>query len=147
MNRTPAALAAITLILLLAVSGCGGSTAVSGSVSYEGQPVENGSITFIPADGRGPSSGGTITAGRYQVRDVTSGEKIVQIVGLKAVPFARTTAELAQQAEEAAARGQAPAPPVQTTQIPEDAEGNNLIVEVKSGIQTLDFHLKHPPDN
>jgi len=144
MNNRLAALAAISGILLLTVAGCGGSTAVSGSVSYEGEPVENGAITFTPADGLGPSSGGTISGGRYRVDDLAPGEKIVQIVGLKAVPFARTTAELAQQAEEAARRGQVAAPAAQASQIPDDAEGNNAKVQVKSGKQTLDFHLKRP---
>jgi len=143
-NRTVISCSVLSGILLLAVAGCGGSTAVSGSVSYEGEPVENGSITFVPADGIGPSSGSTITGGRYRVDDMAPGEKIVQIVGLKAVPFAQTTAELAQQAEEAARRGQVAAPAADAMQIPDDAEGNNAKVQVKSGKQTLDFDLKRP---
>jgi len=143
-NRTVISCSVLSGILLLAVTGCGGSTGVSGSVSYDGQPVENGSITFVPADGLGPSSGSTISGGRYRVDDLAPGEKIVQIEGLKEIPVARTTAELAQQAEEAARRGQVAAPAADAMLIPDDAEGNNAKVQVKPGKQTLDFDLKQP---
>ena len=117
---------------------------MTGSVSYEGQPVESGSITFLPADGQGPSAGAAITGGQYRVDEITPGEKTVQIVGLKEIAFARSSAEMAQQAEEAARRGTAAAPVEQASEIPADAEGNNATVEVKPGKQTLDFQLKRP---
>ena len=40
--------------------------AVAGSVTLDGAPLENGSILFTPL-GAGPSSGGEITAGRYEL--------------------------------------------------------------------------------
>jgi len=59
---------AASLILLFAGLGCGGSTTtVSGEVSLDGTPVENGTITFEPADQKGPVMGGPITNGRYVV--------------------------------------------------------------------------------
>ena len=143
MNRRWAMPAAISGLLLL-VAGCGSSTAVTGSVSYEGQPVESGSITFLPADGQGPSAGAAISGGQYRVDEIAPGEKIVQIVGLKEISFARSSAEMAQQAEEAARRGTASAAVEQASEIPADAEGNNATVEVKPGTQTLDFQLKRP---
>lgn len=146
MNRRWAMLAATSGLLLL-LAGCGGSTAVTGSVSYEGQPVESGSITFLPADGQGPSAGAAISGGQYRVDEITPGEKTVQIVGLKEISFARSSAEMAQQAEEAARRGTAAAPVEQASEIPANAEGNNATVEVKPGTQTLDFHLKRPPQS
>lgn len=56
--------------LLLAVClGCGGSggVPVRGEVTYDGQPVDSGSITFQPADGAGRSTGATIENGRYAI--------------------------------------------------------------------------------
>lgn len=38
---------------------------VSGTVSVDGQPVENGSISFISVDGMSPTAGGTIVDGKY----------------------------------------------------------------------------------
>jgi hypothetical protein len=59
----PAALA-----VLLASLGCSSGNdlpEVTGAVSIDGQPVEKGSISFIPADGQGPTTGAEIVAGKY----------------------------------------------------------------------------------
>jgi hypothetical protein len=67
------------------VTGCGdGRVRVHGSVSFEGKPVEVGLITFEPADGVGPTTGGEIKDGKYDLTGearATVGEKIVRIVG------------------------------------------------------------------
>ena len=56
---------------LAACCGCGPKTIhVAGEVTYQGKPVEEGTIELIPVDGTtGPSSGGPIKKGRYEVRD------------------------------------------------------------------------------
>jgi len=55
--------------LVLALAGCGGHKVhVWGEVSYDGKPVASGTIEFVPVDGtRGPSTGGMIVDGRYDV--------------------------------------------------------------------------------
>jgi len=67
------------------VTGCGdGRVRVSGTVVYEGKPLEQGIISFEPADGVGPTTGGLITDGEYDLTGnarSTTGEKIVRIVG------------------------------------------------------------------
>lgn len=83
----------ITSILLLValLTGCGGPAgpercAVSGSVSFEGEPIESGTITFLPEDGKGVSAGGAIQQGRYSI-DAAAGPGVgqhrVEIIGLK----------------------------------------------------------------
>jgi hypothetical protein len=63
------------LLLLPLVFGCGeenplGRRAVYGDVSYQGKPVDYGSIQFIPVDPqRGVSSGAMIEAGKYQIQE------------------------------------------------------------------------------
>jgi glycine/D-amino acid oxidase-like deaminating enzyme len=60
--------------------GCGSrGFPVSGAVSFDGQPVAEGTIVFEPADGRGPTAGGAVAAGRYEVFAATPGEKRVRI--------------------------------------------------------------------
>src|SRR5262245_46516050 len=55
--------------ILFAGSGCSpGNAVVSGEVQLDGVPVENGSITFEPADKKGPTMGGPIVNGRYEVK-------------------------------------------------------------------------------
>src|SRR5437868_4602721 len=73
--------AAGLLVAALAVAGCGGAKTgeVTGTVTVDGQPPPTGSsITFIPADGRSPSAGATIEAGKYSAK-VQAGPAKVQV--------------------------------------------------------------------
>jgi hypothetical protein len=133
----------VCVCLPLAV-GCGDATVISGTVTYEGQLVDNGAITFLPVDGRGPSAGGPIVKGNYRVAGLKPGQKTVQIVGVKAVPFVRSSEEMARMAAEAAQHGDATGIIDRADEIPSDAMGNNARIEVKAGKQERDFHLKQP---
>jgi len=76
----------------LAACGCGPrDTRVecTGTVSYAGKPVEEGSIGFFPLAGGGRSEGAVITAGRYVAR-VQPGRHRVEIRGSR--PLAEKTA-------------------------------------------------------
>ncbi len=71
-------------VMLLICWGCGrgGLVTVEGKVTWQDQPVEEGTIVFDPADGQGPSAGGKIQNGQYQLAGdsaVPPGEKIVRI--------------------------------------------------------------------
>ena len=66
--------------------GCSSNeTTIEGDVTYDGQPVERGSITFEPTSGEGPSAGGAIQNGRYAIdaAGVTPGEMIVRISAIR----------------------------------------------------------------
>jgi len=83
--RVPA-IAAVGLFAL----GCGPGgpkrAAVEGTVKVDGEPVSAGTINFFPADGNGPSSGGVIANGRYQIAaadGVVVGSNRVEIFGSK----------------------------------------------------------------
>ena len=136
----------LVIIGLAGLAGCGGPAAViSGSVSYEGQPVNDGCITLLPADGRGPACGGAIADGKYRVEVVSAGRKKVQIVGVKKINFARSTEDMAQAAKTAQKTPDATGIIERADTVPADAEGNNVEVDVVAGNQTLDFQLKRPP--
>ena len=69
----------------LASAGCGSGPTmaeVSGTISFNGTPVEAGAIAFIPVDGKSPTAGGKITNGEYSVR-VPIGETKIVINGIK----------------------------------------------------------------
>ena len=54
------------LLLLCCLTGCdNGRSSVTGKVTYQGQPVETGSISFEPIDGKGGTSGGAIEQGQF----------------------------------------------------------------------------------
>ena len=131
--------------LLPAMHGCGGSASgVSGSVAFEGQPVANGAISFLPEDGKGPVVGGPITAGRYRIDNITPGRKIVQIAGEKKGNVFHSREEIVQAAKTRPQRSGAGKSTEQADEIPRNAEGNNTVVEVQPGHTELNFTLKRP---
>jgi hypothetical protein len=87
MRFARAAKAGWAALALLALAGCGEGARmgdVSGAVTFDGKPVEDGAITFVPADGKSPTAGGAIKDGRYAVR-VPLGEAKVVINGKKVI--------------------------------------------------------------
>jgi hypothetical protein len=132
--------ASAAVILLVISIGCSpGVCTVSGTVTYRGQPLQQGEITFTPADGIGPIAGAPITAGRYAVNDVKPGKKIVQISELPQLDFPKSTEELAK----AAQQGARPAPPPPDL-MPASAKGNGVTIDIQAGKQTRDFQLDKP---
>jgi len=75
----PTAMAVVALIVLLsgAVGGCNDDGfppryPVTGTITYEGKPVESGTITFLSTSpGEGRNAGGTISGGEYSLTSVT----------------------------------------------------------------------------
>ncbi len=65
---------------LLLVAGCGQPTVgtVSGTVTMDGKPLDQGIISFVSADVRGAPVTVNVTAGKYQL-ETTIGNKQVQI--------------------------------------------------------------------
>jgi hypothetical protein len=58
---------------------------VSGTVTYQSQPVEAGEIIFIPADANLPSVAGKIEQGKYTC-EVPKGENQVSVTAFREVP-------------------------------------------------------------
>ena len=125
--------------------GCGSAAAtVSGEVTYEGQPVGDGYISFTPADGKGKDAGAPIANGRYTVAGLPPGPKVVKVVAVKKVNFASTSEEMKQKAATAQKAGNYDGLVDPADTIPENAEGNNARIGVKGGDNKRDFHLKKP---
>lgn len=84
MGRMRSAPASFVVVAAgLVALGCGPRDArveCSGTVTYAGKPVEEGSIGFFPLTGGGRSEGAVITAGRYTAR-VLPGRHRVEIRG------------------------------------------------------------------
>jgi hypothetical protein len=102
--------------------------------------VKKGVISFLPADGQGPSCGCAVADGWYKAQ-LTPGKKNVRIVEMKVYDHIPTREEVAQEAaKRARVGGYADAGEL----FPLNAVGNNVEIEVKSGSQTFDFPLKRP---
>jgi hypothetical protein len=73
------ALLTTMLVLLGAITGCGGKGKVTGTVTGpDGQPLPLGRITFLPASGP-PGVSADIEDGKYTVEDVATGENKVSV--------------------------------------------------------------------
>ena len=78
-------LAGILVLVFGGVLGCSkAAPTVEGMVTLDGQPLETGSITFVPSDGKSQTAGGAIAAGKYGF-EVPPGMMKVEITAGKVV--------------------------------------------------------------
>jgi|GEM_PF-1461364 len=123
-------------LLLSATLGCSGTAEVNGAVDYEGKPVERGKIRFLPLDDKGELDakamivGVDVSKGKYKAADVPMGKKQVVIFAREADGPAKDKTGRAQPAD---------------SLIPPEAT-KDLKVDITQPRQTLDFHLKKPPE-
>jgi len=124
----------LATVIVFATTGCGDSSGlskISGSVTFDGEPIEEGSISFMPAGGKGVAAGGVIKGGKYTA-EVSPGELSVQIHGTKTVEKENPT-------EEEVARGLA-SEKVEIIPAKYHQESTLKITVAKSG-ETHDFDL------
>ena len=81
----PRILAAIVVAAIC--PGCSdGRYPVQGAVTFNGEPVDEGTISFEPVDGNGPTTGGSIVAGKYELLENAAafpGKKTVRISAVR----------------------------------------------------------------
>lgn len=57
---------ALVLLATAALTGCGPTTVpLQGTVTYDGKPIESGTVVFVPEDPKTPKRGAAITNGKY----------------------------------------------------------------------------------
>jgi hypothetical protein len=128
------------LALALLAAGCSdGKTEVSGTVRLNGQPIQEGSINFIPIDGnRGPGAGAVITDGKYHIPrtgGVTPGKNRVEIRAFRnnGRKVQDPTGKPGTLADE-----RSPAFPAEFN------DKSTLVREVRPGSDTIDFDIEVP---
>jgi len=68
---------ALLVLTALAATGCGRSSPiVEGIVTLDGVPIDAGTIELFPADGKGPTAGTGIKAGRYRMETAEGPKKV-----------------------------------------------------------------------
>ena len=68
---------AVLVLAALAASGCGRSPPIlEGIVTLDGEPIDAGTIELFPADGKGPTAGTGIKAGRYRMATAEGPKKV-----------------------------------------------------------------------
>src|SRR5262245_39091276 len=79
---------ALTLTAIWAVSGCSKGPAVgtvTGEVTFDGQPVKDGHVTFTPVDGKGQTGGAKIVDGKFKAEQVPALKMKVELHGNKVI--------------------------------------------------------------
>lgn len=128
---------------ILASVGCSSTTAtIDGTVTYEGQEVEKGMITFTPADGSGTVVGCDIKNGKFYAKGVAPGRNVLLVTAVKQVTFARSSEEMAQMAQTAAAQEGIVGLIDPADLIAPNADGNNQIHAFQTGSNKLELALK-----
>jgi hypothetical protein len=123
-------------VLLLALVGCSSSDGtVHGTVTANGQHVEEGFISFIPSDGQNSTYGAPIQEGKYNAK-VKPGKYWVMVSGgARAKAYPKSQEELKTTSDKDLNL---------ENQIPSEAKGNNREVEITAGRQELSFTLEYP---
>ncbi|MDX2038749.1 MAG: hypothetical protein SFX72_19035 [Isosphaeraceae bacterium] len=149
---------ALALPMMTIFSGCGDDSGlaqrspVSGKVSYKGQPLAKGLISFIPGAPDGRAATGQITDGKYQL--TTQDENDGAFPGTYTVTIAARVVDMTQATEAAKKKGATSAALPQDfaakankdakNEIPEKYSlptTSGLKAEVKAGSNTFDFDL------
>ena len=122
--------------LLMFLPGCGPpkteTVKVTGKITIDGNPIEQGAITFVSIDGATPVGGGTISNGTYfaevppgQKRVVVNGQKLVGTEPLYDVPDSPTRDKLERV----------------TPLIYNNQQNSPLTADIKGETKDLDFDL------
>jgi hypothetical protein len=137
-NAKPVLFCILSTFLLPLLVGCGSNKIVelSGAVTYEGQAVSKGTITFLPQNDKGPAAG-VIADGKYTLK-LAPGSYGVRIEGFKVI-------------------GQEPLHPDDPASpkfdklepmVPAEYNENSILkAEVLGNTKVLDFHLKKSGGN
>ena len=137
--RSPCASLALLFVVVFALSGCGGEEHVgntaSGMVTFQGKPLDQGTIEFAPAANQGTFSGGSIKDGAYSLPPTAGLEPGLYTVRITSV-----------EGGESVATDQPPGEPVSTGKQRIPAQYNTkstLTAEVQDGAENkFDFDLK-----
>jgi len=128
----------LSLFLLVLIVGCTRaprmSVQVEGEISYDGEPVEVGIISFLPVGGTGVSGGGPIQKGKYYI-DPDVG--LVPGTYRVEIRWPKPTGEINKEA------GYGQSPIVVAEAIPEKYNKESILTAVvEAGENTIHFHLE-----
>jgi hypothetical protein len=132
--RSTTILSGLVAALFLALAaGCGGGSGatVTGTVTFNGQPVESGTISFFPEDGKSAPAGGEVHNGSFSVKNVSPGKNRVAVSS-----HGGKGPENMDDAIKAAKQG-----PAKDVIMPKD-DGNNQVVDVTSGGPPLELKIR-----
>jgi len=130
----------VFVVLLAAASllvGCGPggpvTHQVTGTVTFDGAPVQDGDIVFRDPAGKEKSYGGRIENGEFSL-EVSPGAKRVEITAMREVPGEFDTMNPGEKV------------PLKEPYIPAEYNTNSTLTAEITGAETLSFDLKRAED-
>ena len=109
---------------------------VSGHVTFNGQPLEKGLITFSPSGDKGGTAGGDIIAGSFRVEGLVPATYQVSVTAVPELKIVMPgDPETKRTLTDAEIRAQ-------IDPLPPDTTGKEQSIEVKGGKQSFDFKLE-----
>ena len=128
-------LAAVLVVglFLVGLTGCGRRASVQGTVTFDGTPIDNGSITFVPESSGGQKASAQIKDGKYSIeseRGPSPGKYKVEVTWMKVPPAKKGADPDVQQGE-----GKQMLPDKFNT-------ATTLTADISSGSNTVNFDLK-----
>lgn len=124
----------LVVALIIVAAGCSKGPAfgeLSGQVTIDGQPLTHGTIRFMPVDGNTATAGASISDGRYDAKVMVNSCK-VSISAPSSTPSENSS-------DPETAKGVIVLPANLVP--PQYNVKTELIVDVKQGKATQDFHL------
>ena len=130
--------ALFALALCVLGGGCFSSSTgtVTGSVTFNGKPIDKGLITFSPTGSKGGTAGGDVAAGKFHVAGIVPAAYQVSVA---AVPELKIVGPNDPEAKRTLSDAEIRA---MIDPLPADTTGKEQSVEVKGGRQVLDFKLE-----
>ena len=128
----------LILALLINLGGCfsGSAGTVSGSVTYNGKPLEKGLITFSPTGSKGGTAGGEVVGGKFRVEQIVPAPYQVSVA---AVPELKIIMPGDPETKRKLSDAEIQA---MIDSLPPDTTGKEQAIDVKGGTQVLDFKLE-----
>jgi hypothetical protein len=109
---------------------------VSGSVTFNGKPLEKGLITFSPRGATGGTAGGDVVAGKFRVEGLVPTSYQVSIAAVPELKIVMPgDPETKRTLTDAEIRAR-------IDPLPPDTTGKEQSIDVKGGMQVLDFKLE-----
>jgi len=133
--------------MALGLSGCSSTGTVSGKVSYKGNPVKGGSITFVSPQGKASASTSINEDGTYTIPSIPAGDVKVCVDTSMLNPAGKTAPKYSPPGGQNSPYGPGDASDgaKRYVAIPTeyaDPDKTNLTCTVRGGRQTFDIELK-----
>jgi hypothetical protein len=143
-------------VILALATGCGGSgggvskVTVTGTVSYDGKPVQSGTIEFFLQEASlkgGGNAQGAITNGKFSVANVTPGKNKVTVASTASTSEGMVSGsytnrpKMPDMSDPMKAKKEMEQRTKGTVEIPQDAVGNGQIFDITPNMAALDIKL------